>query len=139
MVRPFDAQLQDLHGFQGRGARILSLYLRTHPAAGDTAALLEQLYAVTRRLRQSVSDGERPEFDADLELARDYISSMVAPPFAVAIFASSRRNYFRVVRLPVDVAPAVHWSALPETAPLRKLAERREELHYSGMRETVPL
>jgi hypothetical protein len=139
MVRPFDAQIRDLQGYDSRGSRILSLYLRTSPAAGDTPALLAQMYAVVRRLRESVGDAERTELDADLDIARDYLSSMIAPPAAVAIFASARRNYFRVVRLPVDVPPAVHWSPLPETTPLRRLAERREEPQYVRLAEPVPI
>lgn len=138
MVRPFDAQIRDLQDFDSRGSRILSLYLRTSPAAGDTPALIAQMYGVVRALRDGLPHHARAELDADLEMARDYISSMIAPPAAVAIFTSARRNYFRVVRLPIDVQPSVHWSPLPETAPLRRLARRREELQYARCFETVP-
>jgi hypothetical protein len=138
MATLISAQLRDLHGFDSRGSRILSLYLPTSPAEHDTAALLEQVNAISLRLREGLSASERAALDGDLALARDYLSSMIAPPVAVALFASAPRNYFRVVRLPVDVAPAAYWSPLPETGALRRLAERRQEMQYGhGVASTV--
>jgi hypothetical protein len=124
MIRPYEHQLRELQSFEGRGARILSLYLRTSPAAGDVAALREQVYALSRGLRGEMSEAQQVDLEADLEVVRDYLGSMVAPPPAVALFTCARRHFFRVVRLPCDVQPEARWGFNAETAPLRRLAER---------------
>jgi hypothetical protein len=124
MIRPYEHQLRELQSFEGRGARILSLYLRTSPAAGDAAALREQVYAVSRGLRRDMSEAQQVDLEADLDVVRDYLGSMVAPPPAVALFTCARRHFFRVVRLPCDVQPEAQWDFAAETGPLRRLAER---------------
>jgi hypothetical protein len=124
MIRPYEHQLRELQSFDGRGARILSLYLRTSPAAGDAAALREQVYALSRGLRREMSEAQQVDLEADLDVVRDYLGSMVAPPPAVALFTCARRHFFRVVRLPCDVQPEARWSHDADTAPLRRLAER---------------
>jgi hypothetical protein len=122
MVKPYESQLRELHCFDGRGARVLSLYLRTCPAAGDTAALREQLYALARGLRSEMTEAQKVDLEGDLDVVRDYLGSMVAPPAAVAVFTCARRGFFRVVRLPCDVQPAAHWDFAVVTTPLQQVA-----------------
>lgn len=135
----FDRQIDELCTFSGRGTRVLSLYLRTHPAAVDTPALMEQLRAVVRGLHGHLDDVQRSQFDEDLDIVRDYLGSMVAPPPAVALFTCAPRRFFRVVRLPLDIQPAVYWSESPEVEPLRALAERAQEVFDSSARQPVPI
>jgi hypothetical protein len=139
MIRPFENQLRELHSFDGRGARILSLYLRTCPAAGDTAALREQLFALARGLRSEMTEGQKVDLEADLDVVRDYLGSMVAPPAAVAVFSCTRRHFFRVVRLPCDVNPEAHWDFTPETTPLRGLLEQLTTDSGAPVREALLL
>jgi hypothetical protein len=138
-MRPFDSQLHELGSFSPRGARILSLYLRTNPAAVDTAAVMEELHGVVRCLRRSLDATDLEQLDEDLSAVRDYLGSMVAPPPAVAIFTCAPRRFFRVVRLPLDVAPAVYWSDEAVTAPLLDLVRRADEVFGADLRETAPL
>jgi hypothetical protein len=137
MIRPFEQQLRELQSFEGRGARILSLYLRTSPAAGDAAALREQLYALARGLRSEMTEAQRVDLEGDLEIVRDYLGSMVAPPPAVAIFTCARRRFFRIVRLPCDVQPDVKWSFAAETTPLRQLIERTTRMAEPELHEAL--
>lgn len=138
-MRPFDSQLREVGSFSPRGARILSLYLRTNPAAVDTAAVMEELHGVVRGLRLSLEDTDRGQLEEDLAAVRDYIGSMVAPPPAVAIFTCAPRHFFRVVRLPLDVVPAVYWSDEAVTAPLLDAVHRADQVFGADLRETAPL
>jgi hypothetical protein len=124
MFNPYETQLRELRSFDGRGARVLSLYLRTHPAAGNAAALREQLYALARGLRSGMTEAQQGDLEADLDVVRDYLGSMVAPPSAVAVFTCVRRRFFRVVRLPCDVQPEAHWTPEPVMVPLSRLMEQ---------------
>lgn len=139
MLIQFDRQIDELRAFSGRGTRVLSLYLRTHPAAVDTAALMEQLHAVVRGLHGRLDEVQRSQLDEDLEAVRDYLGSMVAPPPAVAIFTCAPRRFFRVVRLPLDIQPAVYWSEAAEVEPLSALAERAQEVFDGAGRHHVML
>jgi hypothetical protein len=127
MMKPYEQQLRELQTFDGRGARVLSIYLRTSSAAGNAAALREQLYALARGLRSGMTEAQQGDLEADLDVVRDYLGSMVAPPPAVAIFTCVRRRFFRVVRLPCDVQPMAQWELDPATDPLRELADRLAE------------
>jgi hypothetical protein len=138
-MRPFDSQLSELGSFRPRGARILSLYLRTNPVAVDTPAVMEELHGVVRGLRGSLDATGLEQLDEDLSAVRDYLGSMVAPPPAVAIFTCASRRFFRVVRLPLDVAPAVYWADEAVTAPLLDAVRRADQAFGARLTETVPL
>jgi hypothetical protein len=121
-----EKQVREVEAFDGRGAGVLSLYLNAGPAA-DRSALVETMQRLVRPLADRLDEAALVDLRQETEVMRDYLGSLVCIPEALALFSCSRRHFFRVVRLPVDVTPAAYWSDAPVTLPLREAAGHLSE------------
>ncbi|CAN5802262.1 hypothetical protein BH23GEM9_BH23GEM9_16690 [soil metagenome] len=124
MVSTIYRQLQELETFDSRGAAVLSLYFNTTMEHGTEADAFGEVEGLVQPLRVRVDETRQADLATELEAVRDYLGSLLCPPAALALFTCSRRHYFRVVRLPVEVVPAVYWTDHAETAPLCDAADR---------------
>jgi hypothetical protein len=124
MIMPIGRQLRELDTFESRGAPILSLYITTDPGSCGREALQQKVRSLIGELGVGLSEGGRADLACELDVIRDYLNSMVAAPRALALFTCTRRRFFRVVRLPVDVQTGAWLQPHAETRPLREAADR---------------
>jgi hypothetical protein len=124
MFMPIGTQLRELESFDSSGAPVLSLYLPTDPLHHDQAWLQRELQQLMLALGADLPPAARADLAVEMDGVRDYLSSMVAVPQALALFSCSRRRFFRVVRLPVPVQPCAFWQERPQTQPLQEAADR---------------
>jgi hypothetical protein len=118
-----EKQLRDIDAFIGTGAAVLTIYLNAGVGA-TSDALQEKVERLVGPLRQRLTDEEATDLRLEVAVIRDYLGSLVCAPAALALFTCTRRRFFRVVRLPLDVVPGAYWTQRPETGPLHEAAAR---------------
>jgi hypothetical protein len=123
-----ERQIRELNEFDPRGSNVLTVYLNTDPLRFTRVEIEEQLVRVANALRADLPPASRAALDQEVEEVRDYIGSMITPPAALAVFTCSPRRFFRVLRLPVDVAPAAYWAPWTHVATLLEVELRATEL-----------
>jgi hypothetical protein len=124
MIMPIGRQLRELESFESRGAPVLSLYITTDPGTGGREMLQQEIRSLINELGAELTEGARADLACELDVIRDYLNSMVAAPRALALFTCTRRRFFRVVRLPVQVETRAFLQPNAETRPLREAADR---------------
>jgi hypothetical protein len=121
-----DRQLRELNDFDGRGCYILTVYLHTDPLVITPDEIEGQVEGLVASLSAGLEPAARDALGAELSAVRDYLTSMIAPPAGIAIFSCTRASFFRIVRLPVEVAPAAYWARWAHVIPLLDAGDRAE-------------
>jgi hypothetical protein len=123
-MMPIGRQIRELDSYDSRGAPVLSMYITTDPdvrSPGQSEFDAERTIAA---LGAGLPAPLQADLLEELDVIRDYLGSMVAVPRGIALFSCARRNFFRVVRLPVPVRLSAYWQAGAQTRPLREAADR---------------
>jgi hypothetical protein len=123
-----EKQIRELNEFDPRGSNVLTVFLHTDPLSCEHVEIADQLERVANALRADLPPASRMALDHEVEEVRDYIGSMITPPAALAVFTCSPRRFFRVLRLPVDIAPAAYWAPWTHVATLLEVETRAVEL-----------
>jgi hypothetical protein len=125
-----ERQLRELNDFNGRGCNLLSVYLHTDPLVFTPDEIEGQLEGLVASLVAGLDPAARAEIALELAAVRDYLTSMIAPPAGIAIFSCTPTGFFRIVRLPVEIAPAAYWARWAHVVPLLEAGERADfQLH----------
>lgn len=125
-----ERQLRELNDFDGQGCNLLSVYLHTDPLLSTPHELEAQLNGLAAALAAGLDSASRRTVGMEFEAVRDYLTSMVAPPAGLAIFSCTPRLFFRIVRLPVEVAPAAYWAKWAHVVPLLEAGDRAEVMAH---------
>jgi hypothetical protein len=125
-----ERQLRELNDFDSQGTNVLSVYLHTDPLVFTPDEIEVQFEGLSAALLAGLDAPHRLTIDIELDAVRDYLTSMIAPPAALAIFSCTPRLFFRIVRLPVEVTPGAYWAQWAHVVPLLEAGDRAETLAH---------
>lgn len=125
---PIEKEIRELEQFDCRGARALTLYVRTDPAREDGRNLPAQLAALLQPIRDSLLDDPvlLSAFQRDVDTAHAELFSMRPPPRAAALFVCTARLLAYVVPLRFPVIPQACWDNHLHLKPLLAQMDEHE-------------
>ncbi|HEX5013858.1 MAG TPA: Vms1/Ankzf1 family peptidyl-tRNA hydrolase [Candidatus Limnocylindrales bacterium] len=121
------ADVERLVRFDGRGARVLSVYLDIHPERQVTRSYRIVLEDLARAARDRLDEQARLELDAEVARVQAWLEKE-EPPRArgLAIFSSSATDLWETYRLPAPVPDRLSFETHPVIIPLLSLIEDYE-------------
>lgn len=119
-------QLQQLAAFDGRGARVLSLYLDLDPRSGARRGyriVLEDLAKVARR---GLGKDDSQALQAEIERVQAWLDSGTTAGNGVAVFSCAPRDVWQAEYLPVRVDNHLAYEPKPDLGPLLDVVDEYE-------------
>jgi peptide chain release factor subunit 1 len=119
-------QIAELEAFDGRGHRVLSVYLDLEPQRQARHAYRVVLEDLSKEIRSRLDRKERDAFQAEVMQAQEWLEEHAPHGKGVALFSSEPRKLFKAHWLPVRVQDHLAWDLTPDVAPLIEVADEYE-------------
>lgn len=120
------AQIDEIVAAAGDGPPVLSVYLDLSPERQATHAYESAFSSLAQALGPRVPAAWQDTFAADVARVREFVSRPITGGTGFAIFSSIERGLWRALPLPVTVADAVSYDAVPRLRPLLDIADELE-------------
>lgn len=131
-VQKIPAMLQALRESPPPAAGVLSAYLPTPPVQVAGQKYLVRFREECKAIRQTLSEGERPErqaFETAYARIEAYLEDMPVPRHpGLAVFAAAERGYLYAVPLPERPATLVGWGSELLLTPLEEVLDDYERV-----------
>ena len=121
-----EEQIDQLAAFDGRGARVLSVYLDLDPATQVRRAYKIALEDLVKTARARLDAAAREAFETEAARVRTWLDSEKPRGKGLAIFSCAPRNLWRADFLAVRVMNHLAFEPTPDVAPLLRVIDEYE-------------
>jgi peptide chain release factor subunit 1 len=120
------ADVERLVRFDGRGARVLSVYLDVDPERQVTRSYRIVLEDLVKAARERLDEDARLDLDAEVARVQQWLEKEPPGARGLAIFASSAAGLWEIYRLPAPVPDRLSFETRPLVIPLLGFIENLE-------------
>ena len=111
-------EIEQLEGFDGQGARVLSVYLDLDPATLVRRSYRIAFKDLVKDTRERLDEAARTQLSAEVERVQDWLDGQPPQGKGLSVFSCGPRQLWRAEFLAVRVTNHLTFEPTPDVAPL---------------------